>query len=108
MTIREKDIFNFLKQIAMEDGVIRIDETQIISHAMRSAISFDWYLEEARKDGIIDEEERKKLDTLRQKIYEDAQKIAKRDDLVSHEEAVLLSKLADKLKEYRDYEDIDV
>ena len=67
MTSKEKEIFQMLKEIALEDGIMKLDETKIIAHAMRTAITFDWYLQEAMKDGVIDDEERIKLDELKEK-----------------------------------------
>jgi hypothetical protein len=105
MTTKEKEIFEILKTVALEDGIMKLDETKIISHAMRTAITFDWYLEEAMKDGVIDEAEKAKLDQLKQRIYDESKKIAEQDALISRDEAKLLARLSEKLESLHDYEE---
>ena len=107
MTKREKEIFTILKDVALEDGIMKLDETKLISHAMRTAISFDWYLEEARKDGVIDEEERAKLEKLKNRIYNQAKEVAESDNTITKDEAKLLAKLSEKLEDLADYDDME-
>jgi len=83
------------------------DETKLIAHAMRSAISFDWYLKEAKSDGIIDDMERQKLEDFRLKIYEAAKSMAEQDNKITEDESNLLKKLSEKLSEYSDYENLE-
>ncbi|MCY3410767.1 MAG: hypothetical protein INQ03_03930 [Candidatus Heimdallarchaeota archaeon] len=104
MSSTEKKIFDFLKSIALEDGRMTVDETRIITTAMRTAISFDEYLIQALDDSVITEEEKERLNQLLDRIYVEAEKQAMRDDVVSDDEKELLSKLATFISSVKDKE----
>ncbi|MCY3410473.1 MAG: hypothetical protein INQ03_02445 [Candidatus Heimdallarchaeota archaeon] len=95
MPTTDQEIFELLRHTALlNDNKLSVDETRIIAKAMQTAISYDEYLTLAMKDGVITSDELGKLHSLLDKIYEEAERAAKRDDIISPEEADLLSKLS--------------
>lgn len=107
MDPREKRIFDILKQIALDDGVMKVDETRIISVAMRSAASFDFALKKALEDDVITDEEKNQLEELRKNIYEDAAKIAESDNIITKDEAKLLYQLLEIVEDLKNFEDLE-
>jgi hypothetical protein len=98
MKSKRKEIFEILKETALQDNVMNLEEVNIISHAMRTAIGFDTYLSSALSDGFLSQDEKLQLTKLKERIYNEAYKIAERDDKISENEAKLLKKLSEYLE----------
>ena len=79
-----------------------LDETKLISNVLKSTVSFDNALQRAKMDGVIDEEEKTELDSLRAKIFEEAASIAEEDETVTEEESKLLNKLMEIIISLKD------
>ena len=100
----EKRVFEVLKTAAMQKEVMSGKEAQVIATAMRNAITFDRYLKQAKRKGVITENEKEELLLLSEKIYEGAMKQAIKDDFITPEECVLLVKLSEFLEDLVDEE----
>ena len=98
MSDTKKAVFEVLKSAAMEKNVMSGREAQIISMAMINAITFDDYLQKAKKKGIIDQKERDGLIGLLDRIYEGAMKQAIKDDFITPDECILLIRLSEFLE----------
>ncbi|MCY3410768.1 MAG: hypothetical protein INQ03_03935 [Candidatus Heimdallarchaeota archaeon] len=98
----EKEIFEILKKIAMKDNILKVDETRIIAVSMKNAITFQENLAHAMEDGVITDEEREKLNAILHKMYEEAEQQAMRDNVISDDEIVLLSRLSSYLDDMRE------
>lgn len=104
MEDNEKKIFDVLKDIALEDNIVSLDETMIISHAMSKATSYEESLIRAKADGIITEEEKIELAELRQKVVTAAFEIAAKDRKISSDEAKLIKKLMEIVNNWKELE----
>ncbi len=89
-----------LMEVASKDGIISSDELEIINQVKVDLDSYDLHLKEARKDGFVDEEELKVLETLRNLIFERADIIASVDGKLADDEKALLGSLKKFINKY--------
>lgn len=105
MKSKRKEIFDILKDTALQDNVMNLEEVNIISHAMRTAIGFDTYLTNALSDGFLSQDEKLQLSKLKDRIYSEAYKMAERDNKISENEARLLKKLSEYLENSDEFQE---
>ena len=84
-------------KVAKSDGKVTEDEYNILKQLSFDVAQYTMTLEDAEKDGIIDQQERSKLEDLKSKLLENATEIANQDGVISDDEAALLDKLAEIL-----------
>ena len=87
---------NILKEViavANSDGKITDDEYNILTQMSIDVAEYSIMLERFKSDGIIDADEKTKLQMLKKRILENAQIVAELDDEVTEEELNLLKKL---------------
>ena len=89
-----------LMEVANKDGIVSSDELEIIRQVKVDLDSYDLHLQEAQKDGNIDNEEMKILVKLRNLIIERADIIASVDGKLSDDEVDLLTTLKYFIRAY--------
>jgi tellurite resistance protein len=80
---------------AKHDGIITLEELDIIEQVKVDADSYETFLKEAFIDGVITDEEAKKLQELKQMIIDRAELIAKIDGSFDADEQILIKKLSE-------------
>ena len=82
----------------MEAAKVRISDSQEVDRLLKSleekTVTFEEYFAEAKKDGIIDDQEYAKLMELRSKLIEDAITLTQQDEEITDEEFDLLDALS--------------
>ena len=73
---------------------------EIINQVKVDLDSYDLHLKEAQKDGFVDDEEMKVLETLRNLIIERADIIASVDGKLAEDEKILLKSLKSFINKY--------
>jgi len=92
----------YLKAVVKEakkDGKVTQDEYNILQQLSIDVAEYTIALENAEEDGKIDLEEKKELLNLKDKLLENAKAVANQDEIITDEEAALLKKLAEILKD---------
>ena len=88
-----KKIWNLLHDIALKDNQITEEEIVILDVVMGNISNYLEIFDMAVEDGILTEEERKILNYSRDKIFDDAYKIAIEDNTISNDENEILMAL---------------
>jgi hypothetical protein len=89
----DKTLNNLLEQLrhqALADGYISEEEDAIIASATWNLAKFLEVIERAEEDGVITDEELEKIDFFLAQIKRDPEILAKRDGVVTPDEASLL------------------
>ena len=87
-----------LIDLAMSDEKISTDEQQILFTINENLQEYVKLTIASVSDNVITEEEQQKLSEVRQKIINEAEKVAKNDEQVSLEEKKLLDSLVSAIK----------
>ncbi|MDH5403005.1 MAG: hypothetical protein OEY49_10985 [Candidatus Heimdallarchaeota archaeon] len=98
-TYSSKDIYDMLFKKAMEDDIITPDEEAILQSVMTVGKRYDTLKEKALEDGVLDNFEYNRLNTLRGKILEKSFNIADSDNQISEDERELLNLLVKLLRD---------
>lgn len=80
---------------ALDDGIITEDERALLKSVFDDLKDYNWWLQEALSDGVIDLSEEKRLKNLLYKIYENTWKTVIVDDVVTDDERALLDHLGE-------------
>ncbi len=83
---------------AKADGEITPDEYNILKQLSMDAAEYAIALEDAQSDGIIDSEEQKMLDGLKERLLSNAERVAEEDGVLTQDEVRLLIKIGKALK----------
>ena len=84
------NLLELLRKQALSDGVISEDEDSIIASATWNLARLMDVVEKAEDDGIITPEESEEIDFFLAQIKRDPEILAKRDGVVTKDEAALL------------------
>lgn len=84
------NLLEILRHQALKDGHISEDEDAIIASATWNLAKFNEIIEKAEEDGIITDEEFEEIDFFLAQIKRDPEILAKRDGIVTEDEASLL------------------
>lgn len=89
----DKTLGNIIEQLrkqALKDGKITDDEDSIIASVTWNVAKFLEVVEKAEEDGVITPEEAEEMDFFLAQIKRDSDILAKRDGVVTDDEAALL------------------
>ncbi len=89
-SVRRRGIWDTLIKVAFLDGKLTRDEFDIIKNVLADLINYSSILEEALNDGIIDDLEKQKLQSQREKVIDKAKLIANKDYIITEEEKKLI------------------
>lgn len=84
------NLLELLRHQALKDGIITPDEDAIIASATWNLAKFNEIIEKAEEDGVITDEEFEEIDFFLAQIKRDPEILAKRDGVVTEDEASLL------------------
>ena len=87
--------------MAFKDGIVDDREWELINQIEISIEDYADSLDRALLDGVITPEESEELETLKNKILEDASSIANEDGVIDEEEANILQILLKIVEKYR-------
>ncbi|MCY3412304.1 MAG: cytidine deaminase [Candidatus Heimdallarchaeota archaeon] len=91
-------MWELLEDVIFADDVMSEDELKIVKNVMQNIEEFDSFLKYAERDGHISANEKFIIEKFREKVYDDAYKVAKGDEIITEEEERLLQRLAEILK----------
>jgi len=86
-------VWKNLKDIALEDGIITVEEELLITNIITDLDVYSDSLDKAMADGIITKNERHELFEGRMRILERAYSTARKDLVISNDEAKLLKEI---------------
>ena len=84
------NLLELLRKQALQDGVITPDEDNIIASVTWNLAKLIEVVEKAEEDGIITSEESEEIDFFLAQIKRDPEILAKKDGVVTKDEAELL------------------
>ena len=84
------NLLELLRVQALKDGYISEEEDAIIASATWNLAKFIEIIEKAEEDGVITDEEFEEIDFFLAQIKRDPEILAKRDGVVTEDEASLL------------------
>lgn len=88
------NLLELLREQALRDGFISEDEDRIIASATWNLAKFNEIIEKAEDDGTITEKELEEIDFFLAQIKRDPEILAKKDGIVTPDEAALLKIIA--------------
>ena len=89
-----------LKTIMEKDGKITTEEKNILDSVTKNVDHFTQVYNKALKNKVITDDEQINLTVLWDKIYDDSYEVAMKDDALSDDEAEMIFKIFDVLKQY--------
>lgn len=84
-------VWNNLIHVALDDGIITIDERKLLGQIMYNLNQYGELLEEAWEDGIITQNEKDSLYQARQKLFVETRDVADSNAVVTQDEQAILS-----------------
>jgi hypothetical protein len=84
------NLLELLRKQALKDGVISPDEDRIIASVTWNMAKFAEVVEKAEEDGVITPKESEEIDFFLAQIKRDPEILAKKDGIVTKDEAALL------------------
>ena len=100
---KDKILDHTLKQLfeaAMSDNVITDEEFELIQEVEFHIDKYELALIDAKKDGVIDDDEVEHLSQLKDEILNQAHSIANADDVINEDEKILLLTLSNLIQNY--------
>lgn len=101
MSLNREDVWKKLKEIALEDGIITLDEELLIDAVVKDSEYLDTVLTSALEDTVITLEEQQFIEETIQNIEHKALDLAKSDLHLSDEEINLLQKLTQLFRQLK-------
>ncbi|MFV2014753.1 MAG: hypothetical protein ACC656_04955 [Candidatus Heimdallarchaeota archaeon] len=95
-----KQLVQTLGEVALRDGHISDEEFEILKQVSFDLIKYDKALTKALEDGVITTHEQLQLNNLQAQIEKNVVSVADSDHKISEDEAMLIKKLAEILKQY--------
>ena len=97
-----RELVAAVSKAALADGKITQEEAEILEAVQINALIYDQAVDDAKEDGIIDQEEKDTITALKHQILNDAWDIASISEGVSNDELLLLQALLKKLEDSGD------
>ncbi len=97
--LTSSDVWQILREIALEDGVITPEENKLISNIVLDVEAYTNMVDRALDDGVITKSETTELFEGRIEILEKAYAIAREDRNISKDEIELLKSIVNMILE---------
>ena len=97
---RFKQLVQTLGEVALRDEYISDEEFDILKQVSFDLIKYDKALTKALEDGVITTHEQLQLNNLQAQIEKNVVSVANADQQISEDEAMLIKKLAEIIKQY--------
>ncbi|MCE7735932.1 MAG: hypothetical protein GPJ54_13710 [Candidatus Heimdallarchaeota archaeon] len=95
-----KQLVQDLGEVASRDEYISDEEFSILKQVSFDLIKYDKALKNALEDGVITTHEQLQLNNLQAQIEKNVVSVADADHKISEDEAMLIKKLAEIMKQY--------